>query len=101
MRHAMVCCRRERGHEACNGVLQEREGMRHAMVRRPAKLAHTPYVADAPGDRALLAGGGDLVGLALDAQVHDVISADGAIVHHDVCGDAGMERGAGVPGARR
>ena len=27
-----------------------------------------------------------LVGLALDAQVHDVVPADGAVVHHDVPG---------------
>ena len=27
-----------------------------------------------------------LVGLALDAQVHDVVAADGAVVHHDVPG---------------
>lgn len=43
-------------------------------------------VADAPGHGALLAGGRCLVGLALDAQVHDVVAANGAIVHHDVCG---------------
>ena len=27
-----------------------------------------------------------LVGLTLDAQVHDVVPADGAVVHHDVPG---------------
>ena len=27
-----------------------------------------------------------LVGLALDAQVHDVVAADGAVVHHDIPG---------------
>ena len=27
-----------------------------------------------------------LVGLALDAEVHDVVAADGAVVHHDVPG---------------
>jgi len=41
-------------------------------------------VANAPGHGALLAGGGRLVRLALDAQVHDVVAANGAIVHHDV-----------------
>ena len=41
-------------------------------------------VAHPPGHGALLAGGGGLVGLALDAQVHDVVPADGAVVHHDV-----------------
>ena len=43
-------------------------------------------VAHPPGHGALLAGGGGLVGLALDAQVHDVVPADGAVVHHDVPG---------------
>ena len=31
----------------------------------------------------------DLVGLTLDAQVHDVVPADGAVVHHDVPGPQG------------
>lgn len=38
------------------------------------------YVADAPGYSALLTSGRGLVCLALDAEVHDVISADGAVV---------------------
>jgi hypothetical protein len=42
------------------------------------------YVADTPGDSALLARGGCLIGLALDAQVHDVITADGTVVDDDV-----------------
>mmetsp|Transcript_13236 Transcript_13236/g.33618 ORF Transcript_13236/g.33618 Transcript_13236/m.33618 type:complete len:211 (+) Transcript_13236:179-811(+) len=41
-------------------------------------------VAHAPRDCALVRGGARLVGLALDAQVHDVVPADGAVVHHDV-----------------
>lgn len=41
-------------------------------------------VADAPGHGALLRGGRCLVRLALDAQVHDVVPADGAVVHHNV-----------------
>ena len=28
----------------------------------------------------------DLISLALDAEVHDVVPADGAVVHHDVPG---------------
>ena len=46
-------------------------------------------VAHPPGHSALLAGGAGLVGLALDAQVHDVVPADGAVVHHDVPGPQG------------
>jgi hypothetical protein len=42
------------------------------------------YVADAPGDGALFARGRRLVGLALDAEVHDVVTADGAVVDDDV-----------------
>ncbi|TKR81818.1 hypothetical protein L596_015632 [Steinernema carpocapsae] len=41
-------------------------------------------VAGAPGDVAFLAGAGGLVRLALDAQVHDVVTADGTRIHHDV-----------------
>jgi hypothetical protein len=44
------------------------------------------YVADTPGDSALLARSGSLVSLALDAEVHDVVTADGAVVDDDVPG---------------
>ena len=50
-------------------------------------------VAHPPGHRALLTGGRGLVGLALDAQVHDVVAADGAVVHHNVP----SPQGDGVP----
>ena len=43
-------------------------------------------VAHAPRDGALLGGRRRLVGLALDAEVHDVVAADGAVVHHDIPG---------------
>ena len=46
-------------------------------------------VAHSPGHCALLTGGTGLVGLTLDAQVHDVVPADGAVVHHDVPGPQG------------
>ncbi len=49
-------------------------------------------VADAPGDGALLRGGGGLISLALDAQVHDVVAADGTNVHGDVPGPEGHGR---------
>lgn len=42
------------------------------------------YIADTPSDGALLAGGTCLVGLAVDAQVHDVVAADGAVVDDDI-----------------
>jgi hypothetical protein len=41
-------------------------------------------VANAPGDGALLAGGGGLVRLAFNAKVHDVITANGAVVDNNV-----------------
>jgi hypothetical protein len=44
------------------------------------------HVADSPRDCALLARGRCLVGLAVDAQVHDVVTADGAVVDDDVPG---------------
>jgi hypothetical protein len=42
------------------------------------------HVADAPGDGALLARGRRLVRLALDAEVHDVVTANGAVVDNNV-----------------
>lgn len=42
------------------------------------------YIADSPGHRALFARGRGLVGLALDAEVHDVVSANGAVVDDNV-----------------
>jgi len=41
-------------------------------------------VAHAPGDVALFGSGRRLVGLALDAEIHNVIAADRAIVDDDV-----------------
>eukprot|EP00416_Gambierdiscus_australes_P039667 CAMPEP_0171094526 /NCGR_PEP_ID=MMETSP0766_2-20121228/41428_1 /TAXON_ID=439317 /ORGANISM="Gambierdiscus australes, Strain CAWD 149" /LENGTH=84 /DNA_ID=CAMNT_0011553183 /DNA_START=83 /DNA_END=333 /DNA_ORIENTATION=+ len=41
-------------------------------------------VAHTPSDGALFACVRALVCLALDAEVHDVIPADGAVVHHNV-----------------
>ena len=42
------------------------------------------YVADTPGDGALFTRCRCLICLALDAEVHDVVSADGAVVDDDV-----------------
>ena len=39
-----------------------------------------------PRDRALFAGGRCLMRLALNAKIHDVIAANGAVVNHDVPG---------------
>jgi len=41
-------------------------------------------VAYSPGDCALFSGGSTLVCLTFNAQVHDVIPADGAVVDHDI-----------------
>jgi hypothetical protein len=43
-------------------------------------------IADTPCDSAFFSGGGGLVSLAFDAQVHDVVTADGAVVNDDVPG---------------
>ena len=43
-------------------------------------------IADAPGLVALLGRVGHLVGLAVDARLHDVVPADGAVVDVDVPG---------------
>lgn len=52
-------------------------------VQESVTLTH---VADAPGDGALFARGRCLVGLALDAEVHDVVAANSAVVDNNVPG---------------
>lgn len=42
------------------------------------------HIADTPGDCAFLRGSGCLVGLAVDAKIHDVVTANGAVVDNDV-----------------
>lgn len=42
------------------------------------------HIANPPSNGALFACGRRLVGLALDAEVHDMISADGAVIDHNV-----------------
>ena len=43
------------------------------------------HVADTPGDCAFFRCSRSLVGLAVDAKIHDVVAANGAVVDHDVC----------------
>ena len=50
-------------------------------------------IAHPPGHGALLTGGGRLVGLTFNAEIHDVVTADSAVVHHDVP----SPQGHGVP----
>lgn len=45
-------------------------------------------VAHAPCDVALFRDGAVFVRLAFDARLHDVISANGAIIHDNVCAAA-------------
>lgn len=47
-------------------------------------LLSNNYIANAPSNSALLAGGRSLVRLALDAQVHDVIAANSTVIHNDI-----------------
>lgn len=41
-------------------------------------------IADTPGNSALFGGGGTLICLTFDTQVHNVVSADGAVVDDDI-----------------
>lgn len=41
-------------------------------------------VTNAPGHSTFLAGGGRLIRLTLDTVVHDVITADGTVVDHNI-----------------
>lgn len=45
-----------------------------------------PHIANTPGNSTLLTRGRSLVGLTVDAQVHDVVAADGAVVDDDIPG---------------
>ena len=42
------------------------------------------HIADTPRDCALFTCGCCLVGLAVDAQVHNVVTANGAVVDNDI-----------------
>jgi hypothetical protein len=42
------------------------------------------YVADTPRSIAFFRCRGYLIGLAVDAQVHDMVATDGAVVNDDV-----------------
>jgi hypothetical protein len=53
------------------------------LVQMSEMLSKT-YVADAPGYCAFLASSGGLVGLAFNAEVHDVVTANGAVVNNDI-----------------
>ena len=58
--------------------------MRAMLVSRLLREDRQTHVAYAPGNGALLARGRRLVCLALDAEIHDVVTADGAVVDDDV-----------------
>ncbi len=47
------------------------------------------YIADSPGYCALLISGSTLVGLAFDAKIHDMVSADGTVVDDNIPGPKG------------
>lgn len=53
-------------------------------IKFMTSLLMDSYIADAPSNSALFAGGGSLIRLALDAQVHDVITANSAVIHNDI-----------------
>lgn len=44
------------------------------------------HITDSPGNGALLAGRRCLIRLTFDAQVHDVVPANSAVVHDNVPG---------------
>ena len=41
-------------------------------------------ITDSPSNRAFSIGGRDLICFSLDAEIHDVVAADGAVVDDDV-----------------
>ena len=58
--------------------------MRAMLVSRLLREDRQTHVAYAPGNGALLARGRRLVCLALDAEIHDVVAANGAVVDYNV-----------------
>lgn len=47
-------------------------------------VSKVTHIANTPSDGALLTSGRGLVCLALDAEIHDVVSADSAVVDYDI-----------------
>ena len=80
----------KRAHLAClKPSVREEKRLRCKHPRADTKQAVTPgdavemkgVVAHSPSHSAFFGRGAGLVGLALDAQIHDVVAADGAVVH--------------------
>merc|ERR1719470_669513 len=46
-------------------------------------------VTHPPSNSALLTGGAGLIGLALNAEVHDVVPANSTVINHDIPGPKG------------
>jgi hypothetical protein len=63
------------------------------VLAEPQSLVRCTYITDTPSNSALLGRSSTLVGLALNAEIHNVISADGTVVDHDIPGPQGN----GVP----
>lgn len=58
--------------------------MRAVLLASFDHVSSQTHVADTPGNRALLARRRRLVRLAFDAEVHDVVAANGAVVDDDI-----------------
>jgi hypothetical protein len=84
-----LCCLGGK-HDGPSTILRCSENGTHASSSQqrlhPRIKTRLANIADTPRNCALLARGRGLVSLALDAQVHNVIPADGAVVHHYVPG---------------
>ena len=52
--------------------------------RTKVQREQSSYVANSPSNSTFLARSGSLIRLAVNAEVHDVISADGAVVDDDI-----------------
>lgn len=59
----------------------------HIISHQPSPaLWNYTHVANTPSNSTLLASSASLVGLAVNAQIHNVVAADGAVVYNNIPG---------------
>jgi hypothetical protein len=55
------------------------------MSRTLKNTLHFTHIADTPGNSTFLVTGSRLIGLTFNAEIHNVISANGTVVNNNVC----------------
>lgn len=72
--------------EKCSG--SEKHAETRFIIIKKYKLSNNliqiAHIANTPSNSALFTCSRSLIGLALNAQVHDVVTADGTVIHHNI-----------------